>query len=137
VRLARPNPYGFEVLRDTQTDLADIASYIVSRFDAFASARQTGRAVGEQRLERIESTTSDYVETTLKTLKSREDRSRWLGHFWHGVGFVALSLGVATSIWLSDRAIDMARGSTAAWPVVVLLGIKSLIIIALLVAVAK
>ena len=86
--------------------------------------------------EKIENTAPIYIENTIKELTQRENRFRLIGLFWYGLGFITLIAGVSAAVWLSNNGLSDFNGKEI-WSKTVFYGIKSLVIIVLLIAASK
>lgn len=106
-------------------------SNLLSRFEGELIAKAEKR---EKVKEQIEKSSADYVQETLTRLESQESKLKGKADFWYAVGYVSIALGVIVAIIFT---LCSSGEKTDNWIKIGLLGIKSAIIIVLLIASSK
>lgn len=86
-----------------------------------------------EKQEKIEKTAEEFIRESQKELKEREQRYRLCANFWYGAAYLALAGGLAASVW---RASIIHNGIKE-WLGVVELAIISILLIAMILAMAK
>jgi hypothetical protein len=91
----------------------------------------------EERKQQIEISASMYIEDTLKDLRSRETSLRSSAERWNNIGWGSLWIGVFAAVGLLIYGLNNPAATPKEWPSTAFLGIKSVIIVALLIASSK
>lgn len=86
--------------------------------------------------EKIEKTAPSYISETLSELSKREKYQKTIAQFWYVMGFVALVSGIFVAVWLSDNTLKELQKNDN-WSLTVFFGLKSIVIILLLIASSK
>lgn len=135
-----PSSEFVEVAREPQPEseeqigrvAAQLANYYIAQ-TAGVVAREEAR---KERQERIELNAAEYIEDAIVALRDRERRWKAIAHGSHAAGFVSLLGGIGAVLYFSAQGIDTVRVDIP-WPFVVYVGLKSVIVVGLLVAASK
>ncbi len=130
-----------DVVRDIQgvfvTSREEITE-AVDQIDRAIAKFIVGRAVEEKEKvetkKRIEFNAAEYIEEALSSLSVQENRNRWLGNLWYLVGFLMLVAGIAFGFYSVARFGEVTDQQ---WIRLAYLGLKSAIVIGLLIAGSK
>jgi hypothetical protein len=98
-----------------------------------------GKRVAEKEQEvevkrRIEANAATYIDEALKSLREHESKHRRIGNVWYYLGFVTLVSGVAFGFYSVTK---FANSADQQWIRFGYLGLKSIIIVGLLIACSK
>jgi hypothetical protein len=119
-------------LEDVERLAARVANYFAAQ-EAGGAIRSEER---KERQDRIEKNAATYIQEALAALQEREQRWKTIAHLAHMVGFLTLLTGVGAVLWFSNHALATVSGAVQ-WPTTVYVGIKSVIVVALLAAASK
>lgn len=114
----------------------EIVSRIRQAMDSFFGRKIAAEQKREKRKLQIERTAANYIEEAIQQLKDREDALGSKANTWHFIGWGSLVSGVAVAVAFVVM-ISVSKGAAIGWPEFAFLSLKSLIIVALLVASAK
>lgn len=115
----------------------EIISIIRQAMDSFFGRKVAAEEKREERKLQIETTAANYVEEAIQQLKERENNLGLKANIWNVIGWSSLVSGVVVAVALLILTISGSEGSAMGWPEFAFLSLKSLVIVALLVASAK
>ena len=115
----------------------EIVSRIKQAMDSFFGRKVAAEEKREERKLQIERTAANYVEEAIQQLKERENNLESKANIWNVIGWGSLVSGVVVAVALLILTIIGSEGSAMGWPEFAFLSLKSLVIVALLVASAK
>lgn len=127
---------GIHVSNDKPDTIREIAIKIDEAIHSFLGRALAKEQENEVIKDNIKNSAPIYIQATLKELTTRENRFRIYALFWYILGFVALLLGVFALVWMSNNGLADFNGQEI-WSKTVFYGIKSLMIIVLLIATSK
>lgn len=131
------------VIQDIQAIFGDkntvdeIVSKIRQAIDAFFGRKAAEEQKREKRKQQIEATAANYIQDTIEELKAREEKLELKANAWNVIGWGSLIAGVVAAIILVITTLSSSGNSSSSWPEVSFLALKSIIIVALLVASSK
>lgn len=115
----------------------EIVSRIRQAIDSFFGRKVAAEQKREERKLQIERTAANYIEEAIQQLKEREDNLGSKANGWNVIGWGSLVSGVVVAVVFVVLTISGSEGTARGWPEFAFLSVKSLVIIALLVASAK
>lgn len=115
----------------------EIVLRIGRAMDSFFGRKAAAEEKREERKLQIERTAANYIEEAIQQLKERENNLGSKANIWNFIGWSSLVSGVVVAVALLILTISGSEGSAMGWPEFAFLSLKSLIIVALLVASAK
>lgn len=144
-KLVIPFVYGLidvpDVVRNIQAVFAKSRLEIVlavQEIDRAIAKFVAGKVVEEKEKvetkKRIESNAAEYIEESLSSLSKQENRNRWFGNLWYLVGFLMLVAGIVFGFYSIARFGEVTDQQ---WIRLAYLGLKSAIVIGLLIAGSK
>ena len=120
-----------------RNSIDEIVSRIRQAMDSFFGRKVAAEEKREERKLQIETTAANYVEEAIQQLKERENNLGSKANIWNVIGWGSLVSGVVVAVALLILTIIGSEGSAMGWPEFAFLSLKSLVIVALLVASAK
>ncbi len=136
-------PFDLQQFVYIRIDPGDIASIeIAVESINKAIARHAGRIAATQEIEsdkkqKIESKAAEYVEEAIKELKGREGILLKKAGFWYWMGYGAIAIGVLAAGVFAFIGYARFQQPSPAWDLVAFAGIKSIVLVGLLLAMAK
>lgn len=115
----------------------EIVSRIRRAMDSFFGRKVAAEEKRDERKLQIERTAANYIEESIQQLKERENNLGSKANIWNVIGWSCLVSGVVVAVALLILTISSSEGNAMGWPEFAFLSLKSLIIVALLVASAK
>jgi len=131
------------VIQDIQAIFGDrdsvneVISKVRQAIDAFFGRKAAEEQKREKRKEQIEATAANYIQEAIEELKSREAKLESRANTWNSIGWGSLIVGVVAAIILLIITLSNPGSASNNWPAVSFLALKSIIIVALLVASSK
>lgn len=117
--------------------LPEVIEKIRQAIDAFFGRKAAAEQKREQRKQQIEATAANYIQDAIEELKQREEKLGSKANIWNIIGWGSLVAGVAAVVILLIVTISGPNSASRSWPEVSFLALKSIIIVALLVASSK
>lgn len=115
-----------------QSQVEEITTALGLEIQSFVIEREKEKV--SLKVEKIETNSAMYIEEAIASLKEREDKNRLLSYVCFILGFLSMAIGAGFAIWgLSHFQTDIKFE----WYVHLYTGIKSLIIITLLIACSR
>lgn len=105
--------------------------------DAFFGRKAAEEQKREKRKQQIEATAANYIQDAIEELKGREGKLESKANAWNAIGWGSLITGVMAAIVLVVITLSNPGDSSSSWAEVSFLALKSIIIVALLVASSK
>lgn len=93
--------------------------------------------IESKKKEKIETKATEYVEEAIKELKEREKNLLNKAGFWYWMGYGAIGVGVIAAGIFAFIGYSRFQDTTPAWDLVAFAGIKSIVLVGLLLAMAK
>lgn len=132
------------VIQDIQCVMGDrnkiqeVVTLIIQAITSHLGRKAAVEQKREERKAKIEQTASDYIDQAMQYLQKREKELSDQAQLWNLIGWGSLVGGVVVAAFFMIMSlVDPSRFAANEWPKIAFLGIKSVIIVALLVASAK
>lgn len=126
-----------QFLRSNEFNAASIALQINRVVTIYQLNKVQREEEKEEIKERIEKNAGEYIEETMEELRTREKRFNTAATIWYISGYATLVLGVVTAVYFMTASLAFMTTTLNAVPRLIYIGLKSIIIIALLVAASK
>jgi TIR domain len=123
-----------QVIFAPKRDIDEIVDQIERAITTFIGQRA---AVEEKEVEvkkRIEANAAVYIDEAIRSLAEREAKNRLSGNIWYYLGYITLAAGVGYGVY---SVAQYASSNDQHWIRFAYLGLKSIIIIGLLIACSK
>lgn len=117
-----------------ERDYNRILALIDSAIRAFVGQRAAEEEEKVEIKQRIESNASIYIDEAIKSLEKHEAKNRLNGNIWYCLGYATLAAGVGYGVY---SVTQYANSADQQWIRFAYLGLKSVIIIGLLIACSK
>lgn len=114
--------------------IPEVVNQINQAIDAFLGRKAAVEEKEEKEREFIESKASAYVEKAMTALSSREKKNKNFGIIWYILGYSSLIVGVFVAVFGFG---ELQEAASQEYLFLIAIGLKSLIIIALLLASSK
>ncbi|NTU42048.1 MAG: toll/interleukin-1 receptor domain-containing protein [Nitrospirales bacterium] len=118
-------------------NLSQAITRVNEAISAFLGRRVAEEEKREERKAQIERTSASYIDETIAQLSRREGRLAKAAQVWNVIGWGSLAGGVSAAFHLMATTASSPNSSLQDWPVLLILGIKSVVIVALLIASAR
>ena len=131
------------IVQDIQVIVSDristdeVVSRIEQSMDWFFGRKIAAEQKRDERKLKIERTSADYIDDSIQQLKTRVDTLESKANRWYIIGWGSLVSGVVVAVVLLILTINGSKGAAMGWPDFAFLSLKSLVIVALLLASAK
>ncbi len=125
------------IIIENKQSIDEAAAKIRGAIDALLGRKLANEEKRIERKEQIERTAANYIEEAIQELKERESSLETKANRWNMIGWCSLITGVFSAIILVLLTLTTTGGAVKSWPEFSFLAIKSIIIVALLIASAK
>lgn len=119
----------------SQADVDEIVGQVRKVIGAFIGRRTAAQDTEEKKKAIVEAKASTFMSEAMTNLTARETKFSRRATWWYGIGYISLLLGVFASGGIAYLSIG--RETQDDWALAVLWGIKSVLIIGLIVALSK
>jgi hypothetical protein len=133
-RLLMRRQHQIENLRQNVT--TEIAEKEAALTKALQELQQEKEKYNEESRKRLETKSSDYVVSTLEILEKKENRFHMISRIWSYLGAASLVFGIGLLTYLTLDSLILIP-EPISWPYIVFVGLKGVVVVALLGAFAK
>jgi len=123
-----------QVLRAAYLDIKSVVEKIDRAIASFIGRRAAEEKKEEEVKERIESNAATFIQDAIESLEKQESRNRRSGNIWYYLGYITLVAGIAFGFY---SITQFSISTDMQWIRFAYLGLKSIIVVGLLIACSK
>jgi hypothetical protein len=131
------NIKGLRLPNEGEPAVTEIITKLDKAINQYLGRKLATEEKNQEIKDKIELNSPDYINETINGLTKREKNLKNNALFWYILGFISLISGVLAAILFANNGLKDFSGSNENWSKTVFFGIKSIVIIILLISASK